>query len=155
MSDDEQMTPEFRAELRNAVEQSADRGVHWTAFHARLNAAVSARLDELRRLTSGGYRATAAAGAAWWDYAAGAALAAVPLGLAAALLLVGYLRSGNGGATDARTVAATSAAGGSDSARAAFVSVVTGSAAPRAVRAKLIPVPSAAFLVDSTGGRVK
>ena len=44
-------------------------------------------------------RLTVAPGAAWWDYASRAALAAVPLGLAAALLLFTYLRSG-GGETD-------------------------------------------------------
>jgi hypothetical protein len=155
MNDDDEVTEEFRSQLRDAVEESAARATDWTVFHARLADAVAARLDELRRRASGGYRATAAAGAAWWEYAARAALAAVPLGLAAALLLFTYLRSGNGGGGDAPATSASTAiaAGSADSARAAFESVLTGAAAPRAVMATLIPVPEAAFLADSaTGG---
>ena len=153
MNDDDEVTEGFRSQLRDAVDDSAARATDWTVFHARLADAVAARLDELRRRASGGYRATAAAGAAWWEYAARAALAAVPLGLAAALLLFTYLRSGNGGAGDAPAASTAIAAGGADSARAAFESVLTGAAAPRAVMATLIPVPEAAFLADSaTGG---
>jgi hypothetical protein len=150
---DEEVTEEFRARVLDAVEDSAARERNWTVFHNRLNAAVSGRLAELRRRTSGGYRATAAAGAAWWDYAAGAALAAVPLGLAAALLLVTYLRSDAAAANDAPPVVArvAIAAAGADSARAAFESVLTGVESPRAAMATLIPVPAAAFIAESAG----
>jgi hypothetical protein len=157
MTDEDDVTDGYRTQLRNAVEDSATREMEWTTFHTRLAEAVAPRLDELRRRTSGGYRATAAVGAAgfaWWDYAARAALAAVPLGLAAALLLLTYLRSGSGSANDARpAVSAPAVASGSaDSARAAFESVLTGAAAPQAVMATLIPVPAAAFLAESAGG---
>ena len=118
---------------------------------------MAAALAELRRRASGGYRATAAAGAAWWDYAARAALAAVPLGLAAALLLFAYLRSGSRSAGDSMPVIATvaSAPRSGDSARAAFESVLTGDAAPAAVKAALIPAPAEAFPADSSGGERK
>lgn len=150
---DERETEEFQSMLREAVEESAAREANWPAFHSRLGAAIAGRLAELRRRTSGGYRATAAAGAAWWDYAAGAALAAVPLGLAAALLLVTYLRSDTAAANDAPPVVArvAIAAAGADSARAAFESVLTGVESPRAAMATLIPVPAAAFLAESAG----
>jgi hypothetical protein len=154
MTDEDDVTDGYRTQLRDAVEDSATRQTEWTTFHTRLAEAVAPRLDELRRRTSGGYRATAAVGAAWWDYAARAALAAVPLGLAAALLLLTYLRSGSGSANDAHpAVSAPAVASGSaDSARAAFESVLTGAAAPQAVMATLIPVPAAAFLAESAGG---
>jgi hypothetical protein len=158
MTNDDDVTEGYRTQLRDAVEDSAAHAVDWTTFHTKLNGgAVAARLDELRRRTPGGYRATAVAGAAWWDYAARTALAAVPLGLAAALLLFTYLRSGNGSATDARPAVspAAIASANADSARAAFESVLTGVAAPRAVMATLIPVPAAAFLAVSAGGSAK
>lgn len=153
MTDNDNVTAEFRAQLRDAVEDAASRETDWTIFHARLNEGpVASRLRELRRRASGGYRATAAAGAAWWDYAARAALAAVPLGLAAALLLVTYLRSGNASDTRPVAVATTAASRNSDSARAAFESVVTGDVAPRAAMDALIPVPVNAIPADSAGG---
>jgi hypothetical protein len=154
MSDHDDVTERYRTELRDAVEASAAGATDWTTFHARLADAVAGHLDELRRRASGGYRATAAAGAAWWDYAARAALAAVPLGLAAALLLLTYLRSSDGTANDTRvaSVPAAVAPGNADSARAAFESAFTGGAAPRAVMAALIPVPPAAFLAESASG---
>jgi hypothetical protein len=146
--------PQYQSHLRDAVEHSAARHADWTAFHIALADAVAPHLAELRRRASGGYRATAAAGAAWWDYAARASLAAVPLGLAAALLLFTYLRSASNSENDARSAPLTVAvaAGGADSARDAFESVLTGAAAPRAVMHALIPVPAAAFLADSSGG---
>jgi hypothetical protein len=163
MKNDDDVTPEivesrenleYHSQLRDAVEQSATRQADWTAFHIALAEVVAPHLAELRRRASGGYRATAAAGAAWWDYAARASLAAVPLGLAAALLLFTYLRSDSGADNETRPVIATVAiaAGGADSARDAFESVLTGAAAPRAVMRALIPVPAAAFLADSSGG---
>jgi hypothetical protein len=158
MTGDDELTEDYRSHLRDAVEDSAARETDWTVFHARLNGgAVSARLGELRRRASGGYRATAAAGAAWWDYAARAALAAVPLGIAAALLLLTYLRSDGGNTNGVRTAVPPSAvaSGGADSARAAFESVVTGVEAPQAAMAKLIPVPDAAFLAESAGRGAK
>ena len=152
MTEDD-VTEEVRSGLRNAVEDAASLETDWAAFHLRLTHAASARLSELRQRASGGYRATAAAGAAWWDYAAGAALAAVPLGLAAALLLLTYLRSDAPIANDAPPVISrlAIASASSDSARAAFESVLTGLEAPRAAMATLIPVPSAAFLAESAG----
>ena len=158
MTDDEDVTAEFRAELRDAIEASASHEVNWAAFHATLNGGpVAPHLGELRRRASGGYRATAAAGAAWWDYAARSALAGVPIGLAAALLLFVYLRSGaNSSPDDSQAVAAVAGAPRSaDSARAAFESVLTGDAAPRAVLAALIPVPADAFPADSAGGSAR
>lgn len=154
MSDDDEVTKEFREALRAAVEESVARDVDWPAFHAKLNGgAVATVLAELRRRASGGYRATAAAGAAWWDYAARGALAAVPLGLAAALLLFVYLRSGSESARDTMPVIAmVSAPPGADSAREAFESVLTGDAAPGSVKAALIPAPAEAFPADSSGG---
>ncbi len=90
----------------------------------------------------------------WWEYAARAALAGVPLGLAAALLLLTYLRAGPGSGRDTQPTTASVAAvpGSANSARAAFESVLTGDAAPRAVMAALIPVPDDAFAADSAGG---
>src|SRR5579863_6741354 len=117
MSNDDEVTEEFRTLLREAVEDAAERETDWTAFHIKLGEAIASRLAELGRRASGGYRATAVAGAAWWDYAARAALAAVPLGLAAALLLVTYLRSGTASDTRPVVVATTPASGNSDSAR--------------------------------------
>jgi hypothetical protein len=154
MKEHDEVTGEFREALRTAVEDSASREVNWPAFHARLNDGVAAALTELRRRASGSYRATAAAGAAWWDYAARGALTAVPLGLAAALLLFAYLRSASRSAGDSMPVIATvaSAPRGADSARAAFESVLTGDAAPGAVKAALIPAPAEAFPADSSGG---
>ena len=153
MTDEDDVTEGYRTQLRDAVDDLAAREADWTTFHTRLAEAVAPRLDELRRRTSGGYRATAAVGAAWWDYAARAALAAVPLGLAAALLLLTYLRSGNGHANDALPAVSRPAVASdsADSARAAFESVLTGAAAPRSVMATLIPVPAAAFLAESAG----
>lgn len=157
MTDEDDVTDGYRTQLRDAVDDLAAREADWTTFHTRLAEAVAPRLDELRRRTSGGYRATAAVGAAWWDYAARAALAAVPIGLAAALLLLTYLRSGNGRANDALPAVSPSAvaSGSADSARAAFESVLTGAAAPQSVMATLIPVPAAAFLAVSAGGSAK
>ncbi len=160
MNNDDDVTaesPEFQSQLREAVEQSVERDADWTVFHSTLAAAVAPHLVELRRRASGGYRATAAAGAAWWDYAARASLAAVPLGLAAALLLFTYLRSDSSAEYDARPAVSSAAIamGGADSARDAFESVLTGAAAPRAVMHALIPVPAAAFLADSSGGGVR
>jgi hypothetical protein len=154
MKEHDEVTEEFREALRSAVEDSASREVDWPAFHATLNGSVAAALAELRRRVSGGYRATAAAGAAWWDYAARAALAAVPLGLAAALLLFVYLRSGSGSAGGSMRAVATvaSAPRGADSARAAFESVLTGDASPASLKAALIPAPAEAFPADSSGG---
>lgn len=152
MIDDDDVTGEFRSRLREAVERRAERETNWASLHARLGEGVAARLGELRRRASGGHRAAVAAGAAWWDYTARFALAAIPIGLAAALLLVAFLRSGGAGATDARRGIANSAAGSSDTARAAFESILTGVAAPRAVIGALIPVPPAAFLADSGSG---
>jgi hypothetical protein len=155
MSSDDEVTEEFRAGLRDAVEAVVSHEVDWAAFHETLNGgAVASRLRELRRRASGGYRATAAAGAAWWDYAARGALASVPIGLAAALLLFVYLGSDvNRSRDDAQAVASVAAsARNADSARAAFESVLTGDAAPRAVMAALIPVPADAIPVDSAGG---
>lgn len=156
MTDEDDVTEGYRTKLRDAVDDLAAREADWTTFHTRLAEAVAPRLDELRRRTSGGSRVTAAAGAAdfaWWDYAARAALAAVPIGLAAALLLLTYLRSGNGRANDALPAISPSAvaSGSADSARAAFESVLTGAAAPQSVMATLIPVPAAAFLAESAG----
>jgi hypothetical protein len=144
---------EFHTQLRDAVEDAAAQELDWTNFHARLDRAVSGALGELRRRASGGYRATAAAGAAWWDYAAGMALAAVPLGLAAALILFTYLRADTRATSEppVAPVTAAIARGNSDSARAAFESAFTGAAAPQAVMSTLIPVPAAAFLAESAG----
>ena len=154
MTNDDDVTAEFRMQLRDAVEDAASRGTDWTIFYARLNGGpVASRLRELRRRASGGYRATTAAGAAWWDYAAKAALATVPLGLAAALLLLTYLRFGNANANEAPAVVASATPSRStDSARAAFESVLTGDAAPRAAMDALIPVPVNAIPADSAGG---
>lgn len=155
MSNDDEVTGQFREALRDAIEDSVAREVDWPAFHARLGAGpVASVLAELRRRASGGYRATAAAGAAWWDYAARSALAAVPLGLAAALLLFVYLRSSFGSADGAMPTVATVALAprGADSARAAFESVLTGDAAPGAVMTTLIPAPIEALPPDSAGG---
>jgi hypothetical protein len=150
---DENVSEEFRSQLRRAVEESAAREADWAAFYNRLSAAVAGQLSALRRRTSGGYRATAAVGAAWWDYAASTALAAVPIGLAAALLLFAFLRSPDSRPTDAPPIASAArvAAANRDSARAAFESVLTGGEAPRAAMATLIPVPAAAFLAESAG----
>ena len=157
MSDDSEPTAEFRTQLRNAVEHATAAEVDWPAFHARLDRAVAGALGELRRRASGGYRATAAAGAAWWDYAAGAALAAVPIGLVAALLLFEFLRADSRAAGESAVAPVTAAVArhGADSARAAFESVLTGSAAPQAVMSTLIPVPAAAFLAESAGGSAR
>lgn len=158
MSNEDDVTPEFREALRAAVEDSVAHDVDWSAFHARLNAGpVASVLAGLRRRASGGYCATAAAGAAWWDYAARSALTAVPIGLAAALLLFVYLRSGFGAADDAMPTVATVALapGGADSARAAFESVLTGDAAPGAVMSTLIPAPAEALPPDSAGGTMR
>jgi hypothetical protein len=152
MIDDDKLTGEFRSRLREAIEHRAERETNWTAFQARLGESVAARLAELRRRASGGHRAAVAAGAAWWDYTARFALAAVPLGLAAAVLLIAYLRSGDTGTASVRPRVAASANGSSDTARAAFESILTGIAAPRAVMGALIPVPPAAFLADSGSG---
>lgn len=148
---DEEVTEEFRSRLRETIEQSAAREADWAAFHIRLAAAVADQLSALRRRTSGGYRATAAVGAAWWNYAASAALAAVPVGLAAGLLLFVLLRSTETRGTDAPSIrsAARIAAANGDSARAAFESVLTGREAPRKAMTTLIPVPAAAFLAES------
>lgn len=153
MTNDDDLNDLYRTQLHDAVEETAARETDWETFHARLGRAVAPRLGELRRRPSGGYRATAAAGAAWWNYAPRAALAAVPLGVAAALLLVTYLRLGGGGADESMpdVPAAATADGGADSARAAFESVLTGTAAPRAVIATLIPIPAAAYLADAGG----
>lgn len=156
MSNDDGVTEEFRLQLRDAVEDLASGEADWPAFHARLNGGpVAERLAELRRRVSGGYRATVATGAAWWEYAARAALAGVPLGVAAALILLTYLRSVGASANDAPSVVATvaMAPASADSARAAFESVLTGDAAPRAVMAALIPVPMDAFAAESAGGK--
>jgi hypothetical protein len=152
MTEDD-VTEGFRSTLRDAIEESAARETNFAAFHSRLAAAAAVPLAELRRRASGGFRATAAAGAAWWDYAAGAALAAVPLGFAAALLLVTYLRSGSpaGSGSPPAISRLAIASASADSARAAFESVLTGVEAPRAAMATLIPVPSAAFLAESAG----
>ena len=93
---DDELSDEYRTQLRDAVEASAAAEGDFAAFHARLDRAVSAKLDEIRRVAVAGHRSRAVAGAAWWDYAARTALAAVQLGLAAALLLLTYLRSGDG-----------------------------------------------------------
>ena len=157
MSDDTEPTDEFRAQLRNAVEHATAAEVDWPAFHVRLDRAVGGALAELRRRASGGYRATAAAGAAWWDYTAGMALAAVPLGLAAAFLLFAFLRADSRAANDSAVapVMAAVARNGADSARAAFESVLTARAAPQSVMSTLIPVPAAAFLAESAGGSAR
>jgi hypothetical protein len=157
MTDDEHLSREYLTRLREAVEAASSGLADWAAFHRRLHAAVAAPLAERRHRASGGYRAAAAAGAAWWDYAARAALATVPLGLVAALLLVTYLRSSDVGAADAPPLvsAASVMATGMDSARAAFESVLTGGAAPQAVIATLIPVPAAEFLAESTSGSAR
>ena len=158
MSNEDDVTEEFRTYLLDAVEDGVSREVDWPAFHATLNRGPAASmLRELRLRASGGYRATAAAGAAWWDYAARASLAAVPLGLAAGLVLFVYLRSGSRSTGDAVPVVATVAAAprGADSARAAFESVLTGDAAPGSVKATLIPAPVEAFPADSAGGTVR
>ena len=158
MNHDDEVTEQFRETLRAAVEDSVLRDVDWTAFHARLNGgAVASVLADLRRRVSGGYRATAAAGAAWWDYAASAALAGIPLGLAAGLLLFVFLRSGTAPARDAVATVASAAPAlrSADSARAAFESVLTGDAAPRAVMTTLIPVPTEAIPIDAAGGTVR
>ena len=155
MTDDTEPTAEFRMQLRNAVEHATAAEVDWPAFHMRLDRAVAGALGELRRRASGGYRATAAAGAAWWDYTAGMALAAVPLGLVAAFLLFALLRADNSATRAVAPVTAAIARHGSDSARAAFESVLTGRAAPQAVMATLIPVPAAAFLAESSGGSAR
>jgi hypothetical protein len=157
MTDDSKPTEEFRTQLRNAVEHATAGEVDWPAFHARLDRAVASALGELRRRASGGYRATAAAGAAWWDYAAGMALAAVPLGLAAGFLLFAFLRADSRATGKAAVAPVTAAVArhGADSARAAFESVLTGGAAPQAVIATLIPVPAAAFLAESAGGSAR
>jgi hypothetical protein len=152
MIQDDDVTEEYRARLRGAVEARAERETDWTALHARLGDSVAGRLGELRRRASGGRRAAVAAGAAWWDYTARFALAAIPLGLAAALLLVAYLRSGGAGAVDARPGIVNTATGSTNTARAAFESILTGVAAPRDVIGALIPVPAAAFLADSGSG---
>jgi len=52
-------------------------------------------------------------------------------------------------------VAMAAAPENSDSARAAFESVLTGTAAPQAVMATLIPVPAAAFLAESVARSAK
>lgn len=158
MNDDGEVNEQFRETLRAAVEDSASRAVDWPAFHAKLNgSAVALKLADLRRRASGGYRATAAAGAAWWEYAARAGLAAVPLGFAAGLVLFVFLRSDSRSGRDAVAPVATvaTAARNGDSARAAFESVLTGDAAPRAVMATLIPVPTDAIPSDSAGGTVR
>lgn len=155
MNDDDDVTDEFRTQLHDAVERSAARETDVAVLHARLGDAVAARLDARRRRASDGSRGKAATGVAWWDYAARGALAGVPLGLAAALLLLTFLRSGGARATDAAPAAPPIAVAmrGADSARAAFDSVLTGDAAPGAVMATLIPVPAAAFLADLAAGR--
>ncbi len=102
MTDHEELPEEYVKRLREAVEAVAAGEADWAAFHSRLNAAVAARLADLRRRVPGSYRAATAIGATWWDYAARAGLAALPLGLVAALLLFTYLRSSEGNATDAR-----------------------------------------------------
>ncbi len=154
MTDHEELPEEYVKRLREAVEAVAAGEADWAAFHIRLNAAVAARLADLRRRVPGSYRAATAIGATWWDYAARAGLAALPLGLVAALLLFTYLRSSEGNATDARAFALSgrATAGNTDAARAAFESVLTGVAAPQAVIGALIPVPAAAFLADSSDG---
>jgi len=152
MTSDDDQNSRYRTRLREAVQDAASRAADWDAFHARLDRAVAPHLAALRRRASGGYGA-AAAGGAWFDYAARAALAAVPLGLAAALLLFTYLRSGGTGADDSRAgiPAPVTADAGADSARAAFESVLTGAAAPGAVMAALIPIPPAGYLADAGG----
>jgi hypothetical protein len=154
MSNDENMTEEFRAALHDAVETAASREVDWAAFHAALNAGpVASRLRELRRYAAEGYRVTVSSGAAWWDYAARGALACVPIGLAAALLFFAYLRSGSDRVPDDSPAIATVAASArsTGSARAAFESVLTGDAAPGAAMAALIPVPADVIPADSAG----
>lgn len=158
MGHDDEVTGEFREALRDAVEDLVSRDVNWNAFHTRLNGGpVALVLASLRRRASDGYRATAAAGAAWWDYAARSAFTAVPLGLAAALLLFAYLRSSVANADDSMPTVATVAlaTGGADSARAAFESVLTGDAAPGAVMATLIPAPVEALPPDTAGGTAR
>jgi hypothetical protein len=154
MTDDEKQSSDYVSRLRDAIDAAVAREVDWPAFYVRLNAAVAPRLGELRRRASNGYRATAVAGGAWWDYAARAALAAVPLGLVAAVLLFTYLRSSAGDGSDAppRISAGVAVAGGADAARNAFDSVLTATTAPQAVISTLIPVPSAAFLAESASG---
>ena len=154
MSNEYEPNEQFRDALRDAVEESVSRDVDWPAFYTRLNSGpVASVLAGLRRRASGGYRATAAAGAAWWDYAARSAFTAVPLGLAAALLLFIYLRSSFGNADDTMPTVATVALAprGADSARAAFESVLTGDAAPGAVMATLLPAPVDALPPDAAG----
>jgi hypothetical protein len=150
MTSDDDQNSRYRTRLREAVQDAASRAADWDAFHARLDRAVAPNLAALRRRATGG---AAAAGGAWFDYAARTALAAVPLGLAAALLLFTYLRSGGAGADDSRAgvTAPVTADVGADSARAAFESVLTGAAAPGAVMAALIPIPSAGYLADAGG----
>jgi hypothetical protein len=158
MIDHDELTEGYRNRLRDAVEEAAARETDWPALYPRLAHSVSSRLHELRRRAPGGRRATAVVGAAWWDFAARAALAALPLGLAAALLLLTFLlRSGGESASDARPAvpSSTIAGGSADSARAAFESVLTGAEAPQAAMATLIPVPPAAFLAEAPGGRAR
>ncbi len=155
MTEDENVTEEFRTGLREAIEDSVEHETDWAAFHAKLNRLAASHLAELRRRARAGYSVVTGVEAAWWDYAGRAALAAIPLGLAAALLLLTYLRSGNGTNDAPPLVARVAMAGDADSARAAFESVLTGAAAPQAVMATLIPVPAAAFLAESAGGRAR
>jgi hypothetical protein len=150
---DDDLSSRYKAQLRDAVEDAASREADWDGFHSRLGRAVAPALAALRLGTRGGRFATTQPGAAWWNYAARFGLAAVPLALAAALLLFTYLRSNGGGADDQRTdvPAIAIADGGADSARAAFESVLTGTSAPRAAMASLIPIPATAYLADAGG----
>ncbi len=141
----EELSGEYVAELRGAIEAAAAGEADWESFHVRLNAAVASTLAELREGLS--------TGAAWWDHAARAGMAAVPLGLAAALLL--FVLSRNTGSYPSTRAGITVAASSTDSAREAFESALTGQSARRTVIAALLPAPAAAFLGDSSGGRAR
>jgi hypothetical protein len=150
-NEDERMPDEYLDELREAIDAEVADEIDWAAFHRRLNSAIAEHVTNAG--ASNGYRVPADGGA-WWDYAARAALAAVPLALAAGLLLAAFLRSGDvdTAATMPRVALAASTDASPDAARAAFESVLTGVEEPREVIRALIPVPTAAFLADSSGG---
>jgi hypothetical protein len=150
MTADDRMPHDYPERLRAAIERAAGDETDWNALHARVaGGPVAGRLAELRRRASGGARLVATAGATWWDYAARAAMAAVPLGLAAAVLLFAYLRSAPRADDELAWASTAAGASSADSARMAFESVLTGDQAPRAVIGSLMPAPASAFLAEA------
>ena len=155
MIDDDEVSAEFRMRLRDAVEarprakRTGQRCTHGST------GAVAPHLDAISPRAAAGYRATRPRRAPRGG--------TTPRGPRSLAFRLGSPRRSCCSPTCAPAAASpaevpgavsslVAAAGGADSARAAFDSVLTGDAAARAVMATLIPVPEASFLAESVAG---